>query len=87
MKDFSYVTGPTPAYIESLYNEFAKDSTTVDPEWKKFFEGFDFAMGNSGIAAQPAGTNGNGAAISSDQMVKEMGVFELIRAYRKRGHL
>ena len=87
MKDFSYVTGPTPAYIESLYNEFAKDSSTVDPEWKKFFEGFDFAINNS---APATGTNGAATgknAVSSDQLAKELGVFEMIRAYRKRGHL
>jgi 2-oxoglutarate dehydrogenase E1 component len=84
MKDFSYVTGPTPAYIESLYSEFAKDSTTVDPEWKKFFEGFDFALSNGIVDASPA--NGK-AAPAGDQLVKELGVFELIRAYRKRGHL
>ncbi len=87
MKDFSYVTGPTPAYIESLYNEFAKDSSTVDPEWKKFFEGFDFAINNT---APVAGTNGQESAkgtISNDRLVKELGVFEMIRAYRKRGHL
>ena len=86
MKDFSYVTGPTPAYIESLYNEFAADSTTVDPEWKKFFEGFDFAIANP-IAATATNGAGKGAAVSSDQLLKEIGVFELIRAYRKRGHL
>ena len=87
MKDFSYVTGPTPAYIESLYNEFAKDSSTVDPEWKKFFEGFDFAINN---AAPVTGTNGAATGkniISNDQLAKELGVFEMIRAYRKRGHL
>ena len=85
MKDFSYVTGPTPAYIESLYNDFAKDSTTVDPEWKKFFEGFDFAISNGNTVT--AAPNGNQTAMNSDRLVKEMGVFELIRAYRKRGHL
>ena len=84
MKDFSYVTGPTPAYIESLYNEFAKDSSTVDPEWKKFFEGFDFAINNNAVSV---GTNGAGKSLNNDQLVKELGVFELIRAYRKRGHL
>src|ERR1700733_11223573 len=83
MKDFSYVMGPTPEYIESLYKEFAKDSTTVDPEWKKFFEGYDFALGSTPTV------NGNGAAVTSspEQLAKEIGVFELIRAYRKRGHL
>jgi len=84
MKDLSYVTGPNPAYIESLYNEFSKDASTVDPEWKKFFEGFDFAIAQS--------TNGHAAAATKspadgDHLAKEIGVFELIRAYRKRGHL
>ena len=48
MKDFSYVIGPDPAYIELLYNEFVNDPATVDPEWKKFFEGFDFALNTNG---------------------------------------
>ncbi len=84
MKDFSYIMGPTPEYIESLYNEFAKDSTTVDPEWKKFFEGYDFALGsgNGNGSTAPAG-----ATATPGQLEKELGVFELIRAYRKRGHL
>lgn len=79
MKDYSYLTGPTSGYIESLYNDFMKDSTMVDPEWKKFFEGFDFASSQ--------GNGDGGTAVSGDQMTKELGVFELIRAYRKRGHL
>lgn len=85
MKDFSFVTGPTPAYIESLYSEFAKDSTTVDPEWKKFFEGFDFAVAqNGGSLPTPSADK---TPVSADRMTKELGVFELIRSYRKRGHL
>ena len=84
MKDFSYVTGPTSEFIESLYNDYVKDSTVVDPEWKKFFEGFDFATSqvSNGTTAE-AGKN----SISGDQMTKELGVFQLIRSYRKRGHL
>lgn len=80
MKDFSYVTGPTTAYIESLYQDFSKDSTTVDPEWKKFFEGFDFAVNNN--LATTGAKN-----VSTAVLEKEMSVFELIRAYRKRAHL
>lgn len=82
MKDFSYVTGPTPAYIESLYQDFVKDSTMVDPEWKKFFEGFDFAQSNGNTM-----TAASGPAVGGDQLAKEFGVYQLIRAYRKRGHL
>jgi len=77
--------GPTPEYIESLYNEFAKDSTTVDPEWKKFFEGYDFALG-SGNGNSSTATAG-ATTVAPGQLEKELGVFELIRAYRKRGHL
>lgn len=88
MKDFSYVMSSHPAYVESLYQDFVKDPASVDADWKKFFEGFDFAVSNA---------NGNGAAsahvftdkspISNEQLSKELGVFRLIRAYRKRGHL
>lgn len=81
MKDYQYLTGPTSAYIESLYNDFMKDSTEVDPEWRKFFEGFDFATSKVG------GTNGAAGSVSGDQMTKELGVFDLIRSYRKRAHL
>ncbi len=89
MKDFSYITGPDPAYIESLYSDFAKDSSTVDPEWKKFFEGFDFASSTQVSPAQPQGISFSGKQepISPELLAKEIGVFELIRAYRKRGHL
>jgi len=85
MKDFSYVTGPTPAYIESLYQDFVNDATNVDPEWRKFFEGFDFAISsNLSIGANNTGSK---TPISNIQLEKELAVFELIRSYRKRGHL
>ena len=53
MKDFSYITNSAPAFIENLYREFLKDPGNVDPEMRKFFEAFDFAMGNATV-------NGNG---------------------------
>ncbi len=54
MKDFSFVTNSHPAYIESLYNDFVKDPTSVDPEYKKFFEGFDFALAHTNGHIVPA---------------------------------
>ena len=44
MKDFSYITNSHPAYIENLYRDFLKNPESVDPEMRKFFEGFDFAF-------------------------------------------
>ncbi|MDP4247451.1 MAG: 2-oxoglutarate dehydrogenase E1 component [Bacteroidota bacterium] len=62
MKDFSFITNSHPAYIEGLYQDFVRDPGAVDPEFRKFFEGFDFAVtqgkaanGTSGVTA---GTNG-----------------------------
>lgn len=96
MKDFSYVTSSHPTYIESLYNDFRKDPNSVDEEMRKFFEGFDFAVSNNiaspngvsenGVAAAPAGYTDK-TPINNEHLAKELGVFRMIRAYRKRAHL
>ncbi len=84
MKDFSYVMGSHPSYIESLYRDYVSNPDSVDSEWKKFFEGFDFAISNFNGKA-----SGTGAAqsVGGDQLIKELSVYYLIRCYRKRGHL
>ena len=89
MKDFSFVTNSHPAYIESLYQDFRKDPNTVDPDWVKFFEGFDFAVSNvNGKAVStPVAGGSTSLPVSDDQLAKELGVYRLIQAYRKKGHL
>ncbi|SDG56765.1 2-oxoglutarate dehydrogenase E1 component [Chitinophaga filiformis] len=87
MKDFSFVTNSHPAYIESLYQDYRKDPGAVDPEWSKFFEGFDFAVSNVNGKAGAPGAAGAGLPVSSDQLTKELNVYRLIQAYRKKGHL
>ena len=44
MKDFSFITNSHPAYIEGLYQDFVKNPDAIDPEFRRFFEGFDFAV-------------------------------------------
>ncbi|RYE18982.1 MAG: 2-oxoglutarate dehydrogenase E1 component, partial [Sphingobacteriales bacterium] len=91
MKDFSYVTNSHPAYIESLYSDYTKDPTAVDPEWKKFFEGFDFATskvnGNGSHVVATATAGKDATPINNDALAKEFNVYKMIRAYRKRAHL
>ncbi|MCB9045863.1 MAG: 2-oxoglutarate dehydrogenase E1 component [Chitinophagales bacterium] len=89
MKDFSYVMNSHPAYIESLYQDYKKDPSSVDAELEKFFEGFDFASRTNGNGAveQETPIYADRAQITDEQLAKEVGVFWLIRAYRKRGHL
>lgn len=83
MKDFSYITNSHPAFIESLYQDFLKNPDSVDPDLKKFFEGFDFAVSN-----QAAGSTG-GAAVSASGIdwMNEIKVYRLILGYRNKAHL
>ncbi|GAC1589847.1 MAG: 2-oxoglutarate dehydrogenase E1 component [Ginsengibacter sp.] len=81
MKDFSYITNSSPAFIENLYSDYTKNPESVDIEMRKFFEGFDFAISN---------TNGHavkGAVGTDTNLEKEFSVYQLIQAYRKKGHL
>ncbi len=95
MKDFSFITNSHPEYIENLYRDFVKDPSSVDPEMKKFFEGFDFAFINLSKKPQVNGsTNGTGAvtdkkAISADSFdwMREIRVYRLVLGYRNKGHL
>lgn len=85
MKDFSYITSSHPAYIERLYQDYVQNPTSVDPDLKKFFEGFDFAVSNVNGNGKPA-VNGS-VAVDGTQLSKEFSVYQLIQAYRKKAHL
>ncbi len=88
MQDFSYVMSSHPAAIESLYDDYTKNPETVDPEWVRFFEGFDFAYSKTnGNGASAKNGQSNGTAALPSNIEKEFGIFRLIRSYRKRGHL
>lgn len=90
MKDFSYITNSHPGFIENLYQDFVKDPNSIDPELKKFFEGFDYAIG-----AAKTELNGHTPAASTSSVTssdgidwkKELGVYRMILGYRNKGHL
>ncbi len=82
MKDFSYITSSHPSYIENLYQEFSKSPDNIDPDLRKFFEGFDFAV------SQFQSNSGSAVSAPSDlDWKKELGVYRLILGYRNKGHL
>ncbi|BFG71779.1 2-oxoglutarate dehydrogenase E1 component [Sediminibacterium sp. KACHI17] len=85
MKDFSYITNSHPAYIESLYQEFVQNPEAVDPDLKKFFEGFDFAVSNA--SGTVVSSNGQITAADNIDWMKEIKVYRLILGYRNKGHL
>ncbi|MBG9376644.1 2-oxoglutarate dehydrogenase E1 component [Panacibacter sp. DH6] len=87
MKDFSYITSSHPAFVESLYNDFSKNPESVDPELRKFFEGFDFAV--SSVAVNGNGASAPSTATPSENVdwMREIRVYRMILGYRNKGHL
>jgi len=90
MKDFSYITNSHPAFIEQLYKDFVQNPTAVDPDLRKFFEGFDFAVSHvnaSGnlVAAAPA--NVAPVAAGDIDWMREIKVYRMILGYRNKAHL
>ena len=96
MKDFSYITNSHPSFIEGMYQQFIKDPNSVDPDLKKFFEGFDFAMQNGAKPTsnvtnlnQPKSNTVSSDALASSNIdwTKEIAAYRLILGYRNKGHL
>ena len=88
MKDFSYITNSHPSFIEGMYQQFLNDANSVDPDLKKFFEGFDFAMQNGSVATvATTSASVNPIASSNADWANEIKVYRLILGYRNKGHL
>ena len=85
MKDFSYITNSHPSFIEGMYQQFLNDASSVDPDLKKFFEGFDFAMQNGSITSvATSSASANPIATSNADWAIEIKVYRLILGYRNK---
>lgn len=84
MSSYSYISNAHPAYIEALYADYCRDSNAIDSHWRKFFEGFEFAIHNPNGHTAAAHTS---APISQQAPDRELKVYQLIQAYRQKGHL
>ena len=99
MDKFSFLNAAHSQLIEDLYQQYLKYPDTLEPSWKAFFQGFDFALENYGDEIggnQPATTPQNAVQFANQQAAngqipndiqKEFDVMNLIQAYRHRGHL
>ncbi|WP_026951891.1 2-oxoglutarate dehydrogenase E1 component [Algoriphagus mannitolivorans] len=101
MDKFSYIANAHVTYIDELYATYKSDPASIDPSWKEFFDGFDFALANYGQeengngtpspAAKPLPKNGAlatpGTIMDMEQLPKEIKVRALIHAHRSRAHL
>ena len=83
MDRFSFLNAVHPSYIAELYDKYLQTPDSVEPSWKAFFQGFDFAIEHGSLEA--LGIDIRGAV--NPQVLKEFQVIKLIDAFRTRGHL
>lgn len=90
MDRFSFLGGVHATFIDDLYLKYLQNPDYVEPSWRAFFQGYDFALEEYGDEpdAQQKAVAG---AFSHDEIVeeirKEFQVLQLIDDYRSRGHL
>jgi 2-oxoglutarate dehydrogenase E1 component len=89
MKDFSYITNSHPSFIEQLYKDFVQNPAAVDPDLRKFFEGFDFAVAHVDKAGTLVAPTVNTTVATSGDIdwMREIKVYRMILGYRNKGHL
>jgi len=93
----SQLAGGNADYVESLYDAWLADSSSVSAEWAGYFETFKGResgdISHLGAiarieAVQKQRNNGAAALPMSDEHArKQAGVLRLLTAYRSRGHL
>ena len=76
MDAYSFINNADPEYLDQLYRQFRENPEKVDPGWRQFFQGFDFALKNYPQKATAA-----------FETADEFKVINLINDYRRRGHL
>lgn len=94
MDRFSFLNAAHVAYFAEVYDQYLQYPDSVEPSWRAFFQGFDFARTQYGeeliddqenyVFKQPQ----TGEEVSlPNHVYSELKVVELIDAYRTRGHL
>ena len=90
MDRFSFLNTAHIELIDSMYQQYLQSPDSIEPSWKSFFQGFDFALENYGESVQEVPqvvqTAINTGAVPED-ILTEFKVINLIEAYRTRGHL
>ncbi len=79
MDKYSYISNADVSYLDQLFQSYKANPSSVDIQWQKFFEGYEFSSQRFGESGQHVvGDGGN---------IKETFVRTLIFAYRSFGHL
>lgn len=89
MDRFSFLGGVHATFVDELYERYLTSPDTVEPSWRAFFQGYDFAIEEYGEEAVENGIPGTGFNHEEivEEIRKEFQVLALIDDYRHRGHL
>jgi len=97
MERFSFLNAVHSNFVEDMYQQYLRYPDSLEPSWKAFFQGFDFALENYNDTKQEYSPESFAHKIDrvelsenlniSEDISKEFKVINLIEAYRNRGHL
>ncbi len=90
MERFSFLGGVHATFVDDLYQTYLKNPDSVEPSWRAFFQGYDFALeeySENGIENDQVAEMAWNHSEIIEEIRKEFQVLELIDAYRIRGHL
>lgn len=88
MDRFSFLNAAHAAFFADLYDQYIENPDSVEPSWRSFFQGFDFASEyGSGYIETSSNASGEGSSDIPEKIQKEFKVLDLIEGYRTRGHL
>ena len=82
----SFLSNTTPEYVDNLYRSYQQDPESVSQEWRRFFEGFEFAQSNYG-EEETISLATSEIVVDPSNASSEINVLNLINDYRNRGHL
>ena len=80
MDRFSFLGSVHAQLIDDQYERYLKNPDGIEPSWRAFFQGYDFAK----EIYSEEDLQGTGVP---EEVIKEFHVLNLIQGYRSRGHL
>lgn len=89
MDRFSFLNAAHTAFFADLYDQYLENPDKIEPSWRSFFQGFDFAQSQYGSNEDnyQVISNNLDEKFISGKTEKEFNVLRLIDGYRTRGHL
>lgn len=85
MDKYSFLNSIHISQIEEMYQKYLNFPDSIDPQWRIFFQGFDFA--NESYTNDIYENCNSKEEYYNSKIIKETKVIQLIYEYKSRGHL